>query len=88
MWVLWSVAFDINPPVIPIHDIQVYRLDINRDISSQLRESVVDTVVHLAENNYLVSNTSHQGDSQEQKIQNLQSVLASSVEAGVLILFI
>ena len=77
------VAFDINPPVIPIHDIQVYRLDINRDISSQLRESVVDTVVHLAENNYLVSNTSHQGDSQEQKIQNLQSVLASSVEAGV-----
>ena len=77
------VAFDINPPVVPIHDIEVHRLDINCDISSQLRRSMVNTVVHLAESNYTFGNTSYKSDSQEQRIKNLKTVLASSVEAGV-----
>ncbi|MBO55557.1 MAG: hypothetical protein CL886_07835 [Dehalococcoidia bacterium] len=77
------VAFDINPPAVPIHDIEVYRLDINRDISSHLRRSMVNTVVHLAENNYLNRNARQGIDSQEQRIKNLQAVLGSSVETGV-----
>ena len=77
------VAFDINPPVVPIHNIEVYRLDISHDINSQLRRSSVDTVIHLAENNYSSCGARTTVDLQKQRIKNLQAVLDSSVEAGV-----
>lgn len=77
------VAIDTRPPPVPIHNIAVYRRDVNTSISDLLRQHRVTTLVHLAFSQRRSRNRREARDTSEENEQALRSVLDSCVRSGV-----
>ena len=77
------VAFDTRPPPYPIHNIAVYRHDVERPIVDILRQWSVSTLVHLAFDGKRGSSRRDIGDIQQANLRALNAVIGSCVQARV-----
>ena len=77
------VGIDTRPPPLPIHNIAVYRRDVKSSIEDILRRHRVTTLVHLAFSKRRGRNRREIREFREQNQGLLNSVLESSLRAGV-----
>ena len=77
------VAFDVNPPPVPIHNIAVYRKDVSGPIDEELNDQSATTLVHLAFNARRGANRREVADIREENLETLRSVMASCARARV-----
>ncbi len=77
------IAFDIKPPILPIHNIAVHRRDVSRPIDGTLRQSRVTTLVHLAFTANRGRNRQEIRDTRETNLRTLHAILDSCSRAGV-----
>ncbi|MCH8799797.1 MAG: NAD-dependent epimerase/dehydratase family protein, partial [Chloroflexi bacterium] len=77
------VAFDVNPLVVPVHNIAVYRKDVSQPIDDELNDQGATTLVHLAFNARRGANGREVAAIREENLETLRSVMASCVRARV-----
>ena len=77
------VAIDLHSPIEPIHNMAAYRMDVADPIDSALLAHRVTTLVHLAFISQPGRNRREVAAFRQTNLDTLQSVLESSVRAGV-----
>ena len=77
------VAIDTKPPPFPIHNIAIYRRDVEEPIDDLLRHHRVNTLVHLAFDSQRSSNRAEVCRVRQRNLTALQNTLDSCVRAGV-----
>ena len=77
------VAIDINPPSLPIHNVTVYRRNVGLSFEDALRQSEVNTVVHLAFVQNRGRNRREVREIRETNLRTLHTALDSCARAGV-----
>ena len=77
------VGIDTRPPPLPIHNIAVYRRDVEGSIEDILRRHRVTTLVHLAFSKHLGRYRREIRELRDQNRKLLDRVLESSLRAGV-----
>lgn len=77
------VAFDTRPPPFPIHNIAVYRHDVERPIVDILRQWRVSTLVHLAFDRNRGRSRREVEDIRQANLQALNTVIGSCARARV-----
>jgi len=77
------VAFDVNPPPVPIHNISIYRKNVSEPIDDELNDQGATTLVHLAFNPRRGANRREVAEIREENLETLRSVIASCAIARV-----
>ncbi len=77
------VAFDVNPPPVPFHNIAVYRKNVSEPIDDELNDQGATTLVHLAFNPRRGANRREVAAIREENLETLRSVMASCARARV-----
>ncbi|MCH7841665.1 MAG: NAD-dependent epimerase/dehydratase family protein [Chloroflexi bacterium] len=77
------VAFDVNPLVVPVHNIAVYRKDVSQPIDDELNDQGATTLVHLAFNARRGANGREVAAIREENVETLRSVMASCARSRV-----
>jgi len=76
------VAFDVNPPPVPFHNIAVYRKNVSESIEDELNDHDATTLVHLAFNPRRGANRREVDAIRQENLNTLRSVMASCARAG------
>lgn len=71
------VAFDVNPPTVPIHNLAAYRKDVSSPIDEELTDQDATTLVHLAFNARRGANRREVEAIRKENLETLRSVMAS-----------
>ena len=77
------VAFDVNPPPVPFHNIAVYRKNVSEPIDDELNDQDATTLVHLAFNARRGANRREVAAIREENLDTMRSVIASCARSRV-----
>ena len=77
------VAFDVNPPPVPFHNIAVFRKNVSEPIDDELNDQGATTLVHLAFNAKYGVNRREVAAIREENLETLRAVIASCARARV-----
>jgi len=77
------VAFDINPPPVPIHNFASYRKDVSQPIDEELNDQGATTLVHLAFNAGRGANRREVEAISQENLNTLRSVIASCLGSRI-----